>query len=361
MPSRSRPVLPRVAALTLALAGSLAACSNAAIPIQAEPIDEERDARTDRAPEERDARAREQQGDKVDAFTIEAPPLGFKIQLAVPQGGHLCIIIPESAQDPTACLGLDPAAMADALPEGPNRPFGVAHARGGDWSYDVILSSTPGNVESREDIEKVVADTESAMRDATSLTPKVIADTPNQRFDLLRVKDIPVVRFRVDTPQPKDSPAYDQATTLYYGVHGAKPVLITFITSPKDIDKVFPYAEASVQTIEAPQREAPERFGKPRAELSQQSTRTALTIFGPLIAFGVLLFWWLGRSRDKAAAERAATNEERSTKKKSAPAKDTSDDSDANDDSDAKPEKQDGASSEEDAPSGTRPSDRKGS
>ena len=54
-----------------------------------------------------------------------------------------------------------------------------------------------------------------------------------------------------------------------------------------------------------PPREAPERFGKPRAELSQQSTRTALTIFGPLIAFGILLFWWIGRSRDKAAAAEA--------------------------------------------------------
>ena len=67
-----------------------------------------------------------------------------------------------------------------------------------------------------------------------------------------------VVRFRIDTPQTPGAPGYDQATTLYYGAYGKKAALVTFITSPTDIEKVFPYAEASIQTMVLPQREAPD-------------------------------------------------------------------------------------------------------
>ncbi len=300
----------------IALAASLAGCAQDSAPIliapeppQA-PVDHAPPTLEENAPDVReeapfarrdDAAPLHSQGVRAETFTFESKAIGFKMAVAVPEGGHLCIILPESAQDPTACIGVDPSAMLDALPQGIDRPFGVAYARTGDWSYIVMLSLLPADVEAREDIEKIVGDAEKDVREASSLVPKVIADTPNERFDIFRVKDVPVVKFRIDAPHPPDKPEYENATMLSYAAYGGKAAKVTFFTSPKDIDKVMPYAEASIHTLELPPREAPERFGKPRAELNHQGTRTALMIFGPLVAFGVLLFWWLGKSRNSDA------------------------------------------------------------
>jgi hypothetical protein len=331
MSLRARPpVLGRAAQVAaLTLAAILAGCAQDSAPLQIAP--EPPRSHADRepvapAPVREEAPTPRTQGARADTFTFESAAIGFKMAVAVPEGGHLCIIVPESAQDPTACIGLDPTAMLEALPKGADRPFGVAYARTGEWSYIVMLSPMPADVEAREDIEEIVGGAEKAVKEASSLVPKVIADTPGARFDILRVKDVPVVKFRIDAPHPPDKPEYDLATTLYYAAYGGKAAMVTFLTSPKDIDKLMPYAEASIHTLELPPREAPERFGKPRAELSQQGTRTALMIFGPLVAVGVLLFWWLGKSRNSEPSE--------------------------------EPENEDGASSEEEAPS-SEPEEKK--
>ena len=309
MSHRASPLLGRAAwAPALVLAASLAGCAKDSAPLPIAP--EPRAPLTESVPDlppapvpRDDARPPHTQGVRAETFTFESAAIGFKMAVAVPENGQLCIIVPESAQDPTACIGLDPTAMIEALPKGADAPFGVAYARAGDWSYIVMLSPMPPNVEAREDIEEIVGGAEKAVKEASSLDPKVIADTPGARFDILRVKDVPIVKFRIDAPHPADKPEYELATTLYYAAYGGKAAMVTFLTSPKDIDKVMPYAEASIRTLELPPREVPERFGKPRAELSQQGTRTALMIFGPLVALGVLLFWWLGKTRNAEGSQ----------------------------------------------------------
>jgi hypothetical protein len=124
------------------------------------------------------------------------------------------------------------------------------------------------------------------------------------------VNDVPVVKFRIDTPHPPDSPQYDIGTTLHYAAFGGKTAMVSFVTSPKDVDKVMPYAEATIGSLQIPPREKPERFGKPRAELEGQNTRLAITIFGPLIAIAALLFYWMAKSK-KAEDEGAAAATER--------------------------------------------------
>lgn len=363
MSHRAFSLLGRAAwASALVLAASLAGCAkdSAPLPIAPEPRAPQTESVLDSpAPAPRDdAKPLHTQGVRAETFTFESAAIGFKMAVAVPENGQLCIIVPESAQDPTACIGLDPTAMLEALPKGADRPFGVAYARAGDWSYIVMLSPMPPNVEAREDIEEIVAGAEKAVKEASSLDPKVIADTPGARFDILRVKDVPIVKFRIDAPHPADKPEFELATTLYYAAYGGKAAMVTFLTSPKDIDKVMPYAEASIRTLELPPREVPERFGKPRAELSQQGTRTALMIFGPLVAAGVLLFWWLGKTRnaegspdEKSPAKPGKKGERRgdsggSHKAKSPPNVEPG--------TSASPEPENAADSEDDAP----PSDR---
>ena len=284
----------------IALATSVAACHEAAPPITSEPRDAVHEVVKEPEPPQK-------QGDRASTFLFEQKEIGFKMNVAYPDGGHLCIIVPESAQDPMACMGVDASAMVEALPKGADRPFGVAYARVGDWSYFVMMSTLPADLEAREDIREFVGGAEKAVKEASNLTPKLVVDSAEQGFDLLRVKEVPVVRFRIDAPYTAEQPGYDTATTLYYAAYGAKAAMVTFLVSPKDIDKLMPFAEASVQTLELPARPSADRFGKPRAELvaAAPSTGKALAIFGPLVAAGVLLFWWLGtrKSDDKPSDE----------------------------------------------------------
>lgn len=292
----------------------------------------------------------ETQGTKAATFTIDYPPLGFKIAIALPEEGHLCIIIPESAQEPTACMGLDPGAMLDAFPEGPERPFGAAYARMGDWSYIVLLSPIGSGIQSREDIEEFVGGAVKGVRESSSLEPKLVVGTPNQKFDLMRVSNVPIVKFRIDAPHPPESPQYELATTMYYAAFGGRAAMVSFLTSPKDAEKVAPYAEATIQSLVLPPNEAPEHFGKPRAELNQQGTRTAIMIIGPLVAIGALVFLWLARSKpaEPETDPEGNANPPSAPKPGKRPAKGTS-------------EKQDGApSEEEDAPASDEDEDETG-
>ena len=75
------------------------------------------------------------------------------------------------------------------------------------------------------------------------------------------------------------------------------------ITPNGIIDKMMPYAEATVESLVIPPRESPERFGLPRADLERQNTRLAITIFGPLLAIGALVFLWLARSKKSEAPD----------------------------------------------------------
>lgn len=234
---------------------------------------------------------------KADTFTIDYPPLGFKVAIAVPQQGHLCIIVPESAQEPTACMGLDPAAMTDALPQGPDRPFGVAYARMGEWSYIVMTSPIGTGIESKEDIDEFVAAAAKPDPDAPGVVPKLIGPSPDKTYEIIRVGQVPVVKFRLDSGAAPGSPGYDVSSMIHYAAFGSKTAMISFITSPKDVDQVMPFAEATIQSLALPPRESPERFGKPRAELEGGSTRTAVMVLGPLVALGALLFIWLGKGK----------------------------------------------------------------
>jgi hypothetical protein len=260
------------------------------------------------------------QGVAANANLIEFAPLGFKINIAFPAEGHLCVILPESAQDPTACMGLSPSAMIDALPEGPERPFGAAYARMGDWSYIVMLAPAGTGIESREDIEEFVGGAEKGVRDDVakffadsdkgvpappSLLPRLIVDTPNQKFDLIQVNRIPVVKFRIDAPYPPDSPQYDAATTMTYVAFGQRAAMVSILTSPKDAERVKPYADATIQSIVLPPRQSPELFGKPRAELDRQNARVPMIILGSLVVLGGLLFFWLARSQKAVDDQRA--------------------------------------------------------
>lgn len=239
----------------------------------------------------------EAQGATAKTMTIDYPPLGVKVPIAYPEEGHLCVIVPESAQDPVECVGLEPAAMVEALPEGPLRPFGVAYARMGEWSYIVVVAPLGTGIESKEDIDEFIVGAAKPDGDAPTLVPRVVPPVEGQQYELVQVKGVPVVKFRIDTPHPPDSPQYDIGTTLHYAAFGGKTAMVSFITSPKDVDKVLPYAEATVQGLTIPPRQSPEQFGKPRAELESQSTRLAISIFGPLIAIAALLFYWMARSK----------------------------------------------------------------
>ncbi len=236
-------------------------------------------------------------------MTIDYPPLGVKVAIAYPEDGHLCVILPESAQEPTECMGLDPAALVDALPEGPQRPFGAAYARMGDWSYIVMVAPFGTGIESREDIEEFIAGALKTDPSQEGPAPQLVPAGPDKKFELVRVKNVPVVRFRIDTPHPPDSPQHDVGATVNYAAFGGKTAVVSFVTSPKDVDKMMPYAEATVQSLVIPPRESPERFGLPRAELEQQNTRLAITIFGPLLAIGAIVFLWLARSKKSEAPE----------------------------------------------------------
>ncbi|MFO0589996.1 MAG: hypothetical protein U0441_20810 [Polyangiaceae bacterium] len=303
----------------IALATSIVGCTMDAAPpeIKADPT-------PPFAPKD-DAKPHETQGVRASTFTFEAKEIGFKMAVAYPEDAHLCVILPESAQDPTACIGVDAGAMIEALPKGADRPFGVAYARGGDWSYFVMMSAIPADLEAREDIQQFVAGAEKAVKEASNLEPKLVVDAPEQRFDLLRVKDVPVVRFRIDAPYPSDHPGYETGSTLYYAAYGQKAAMVTFLTSPKDIDKVFPFAEASAQTLELPPRANADRFGKSRAELHPSpSVAKAIAIFGPIVAAGILLFWWLGTRKSETKpedeAKPASEKSEKSPGKKQRPA-----------------------------------------
>ena len=304
---------------------------------------------------------RERQGATAKTVTIDYPPLGVKVAVAYPDDGHLCVIVPETAQDPTECMGLDPAALSDALPEGPQRPFGAAYARMGDWSYIVMVAPFGSGIESREDIEEFIAGALKVDPESEGPAPKLVPQAGDRRFDLIQVKNVPVVKFRIDTPHPEGSPQYDVGTTLNYAAFGGKTAVVSFVTSPKDVDKVMPYAEATLQSLVIPPRESPERFGKPRSELEQQNTRLAITIFGPLIALGAILFLWLARSKkaeDDAAAEVKEAAKGRAARK--AAARDERDDRDdeagaAGEEGD-EAEEEEGASEGEGAPEG-EPSD----
>ena len=274
-----------------------------------------------RAPEERDAPApRETQGAIAKTVTIDYPPLGAKVAIAYPEDGHLCVIVPESAQEPTECMGLDPAALVEALPEGPQRPFGAAVARMGEWSYIVMVAPAGTGIESREDIEEFIAGALKADPAGEGPAPELVPPGPDRKFELMRVGSVPVVKFRIDTPHPKGSPQRDVGTTVNYAGFGGKTAVVSFVTSPDDVDKMMPYAEATVQSLVLPPREKPERFGRPRAELEQQNTRLAITIFGPLLAIGALVFLWLARSKkaeaDAEADARASARRAKDAKKK---------------------------------------------
>ncbi|MEZ4298915.1 MAG: hypothetical protein R3B70_28455 [Polyangiaceae bacterium] len=289
MSRRARPVVSGLAIAFAALAVSaFAGCNGdpASIPISPEPPPRH-----------------EMQGDRANTFTIDYTPLGFKVAIAVPEKGQLCIIIPESAQDPAACLGIDPAAMTDALPTGPDRPFGVAYARMGDWSYIVMLTQVGGGVESKEQIEAFVAGAAKPDPALPEVVPQIIGPSPQEKYEILRVKDVPVVKFRLDAGVKPDDPNYDVSTMVHYAGFGGKSAMVSFITSPKDVDKLMPYADATIQSLVLPPHPAPERFGKPKSELEGGGFRQAITILGPLAAIGALLFWWLStRKKDEPEA-----------------------------------------------------------
>lgn len=239
---------------------------------------------------------------RAGTFTIDYAPLGFQVKIAYPEEGQLCIIVPESAQDPAACLGLDTDAMVAALPDGPGRPFGVAKARMGDWSYLVMLTPVGTGIESKEDIDELVA---GAKPDPSEdgAAPKLIGPTPDRTYEILKIKDVPVVKFRLETGVPPSSPDYDASAMLHYAGFGGKTAMVSFIASPKDMERVLPYAEATAQSLVLPPREAPERFGKPRAELEKEaSPAKAIAVLGPLVALGALLFLWLARGKKAADA-----------------------------------------------------------
>lgn len=303
-----------LSALAIAFSTSIVGCTMDAAPpeIKADPTPPV-------APRD-DAKPHETQGARASTFTFEAKEIGFKMAVAYPEDAHLCVILPESAQDPTTCIGVDAGAMLEALPKGADRPFGVAYARSSEWSFFVMMSALPADLEAREDIQQFVTGAEKAVKEASNLEPKLVVENPEQRFDLLRVKDVPVVRFRIDAPYPSDHPGYETGSTLYYAAYGQKAAMVTFLTSPKDMDKLFPYAEASAQTLELPARAEADRFGKSRAELHPPPSATkAIAIFGPIVAAGILLFWWLGtrKSENDAKAEAKKSEKSAETKAKS--------------------------------------------
>jgi hypothetical protein len=251
---------------------------------------------------------------KASTFTIDYAPLGFKVAIAVPEEGQLCIIVPESAQDPVACLGLDASTMIEALPKGPDAPFGVAYARMGEWSYIVMLAPIGGGIASKEDIDEFVAGAAKPDPELPGVVPQLVGPSPDKKYEIVRVKDVPIVKFRLDAGVPKDSPNYDVSTMVQYAAFGGKTALVSFITSPKDADRMMPYADASIQSLVLPPRERPERFGLPRSELEGSGPRKAVMVLGPLLAFGGLLFLWLARSKkeepEAAKPRRAAKKDE---------------------------------------------------
>ncbi|MBK8255512.1 MAG: hypothetical protein IPK82_22975 [Polyangiaceae bacterium] len=224
----------------------------------------------------------EAQGARAGTFTFTFAPLGFKAAVAYPEEGHFCVIIPENAIDPASCMGLDIGAMTEALPQGPERPFGVALARMGDWSYIVMLSPIGSGIESKEQIDKFVSEAAKPDPDMPDVTPKLVGPKPDEKYEIARVNNVPVVKFRVDAGVPKGHPNYDVSTLVNYAAFGGKTAMLTFITNPTDVDKVMPFAEASLQSLELPANLNAERFGKPEAELNQKGLRLALTILGRL-------------------------------------------------------------------------------
>lgn len=253
---------------------------------------------------------------KANTFTIDYPPLGFKVAIAVPEDGQLCIVLPESAQDPAACLGLDTEAMAAAFPEGPGRPFGVAKARMGDWSYLVMLVPVGSGIESKEDIDEYVAGALPGPSEPGA-TPKLLGPSPDRTYEIQQIKGIPVVKFRLDTGVPPASLTYDTSAMLHYAAFGGATAMVSFITSPKDVERVLPYAEATVQSLVLPPHPSPDRFGKPRAELERAGSRTVFGVFLALVLGGTALFWWLGRGKkdddgeEKAGGEKGKKEEEK--------------------------------------------------
>lgn len=255
----------------------------------------------------------------ANAFPMEFAPLGFKVAITVPEEGQLCIVIPQDAQDPVACLGLDPGAMAAALPPGPDRPFGLAFARMVGWSYFVMLTPSDPSIEAKEDIEQFLADAVKPDPDLPDVKPKLVGPSPDRKYEILTVKGVPVVKFRIDADVPPENPGYDVSTKLHYAAFGGKPAMISFITSPRDVDKVMPYADATIQSLVLPPRAIPERFGKPRAEIEKSGSRTAITILGPLVALGALLFLWLARSKkpdDETPPEKDPSRSARKSRKR---------------------------------------------
>ncbi len=249
---------------------------------------------------------RERPGATAKTATIDYPPLGLKLSLAYPEEGHLCVIVPESAQEPMDCMGLDPAALVDALPDGPGRPFGVAYARMGDWSYIVMVAPAGSGIESKEDIEEFIGGALKVAPEYTGPVPKLMPFGNEKTYELSVSKSVPMVKFRIDTPHPPDSPQYDVGTALNYAAFGGKTAIVSFLTSPKDFDKLMPYADATVQSLVLPPNAAAESFGKPRAELEKTNTKLIVSIFGPLIAIGALLFVWLAKAK-KVEDEKLST------------------------------------------------------
>ena len=74
----------------------------------------------------------------------------------------------------------------------------------------------------------------------------------------------------MDLPERSATAADDDL----YAAFGGKTAMVSFLTSPKDVDKVLPFADATVQSMVLPPSEAPERFGKTRADLNAPNWRT---------------------------------------------------------------------------------------
>lgn len=259
----------------------------------------------------------ENQGVAAIGYPIEYSPLGFKVIIAVPQGGHLCIVVPASARDPVECLGVDVEAIGDALPKGEDAPFGLAIARTGEVRYLVMLSPiSEETVTTREAIDKFVDEAAGAFEAGPSAddgeeppaapTPKyevkLSSNVEGSRYEIVTKNNVPQVRFRADVAYPKDHPQHDSATSFFAAAFAGRGALVSVLTSPEDAPSVAPYAEATFDAIVMPPRADIASFGKSKKELERGDLIRLLAIGGPLIAFGIIAFWVFTGKKKKPAA-----------------------------------------------------------
>jgi len=179
------------------------------------------------------------------------------------KGVEGCVVLPDALYEPEACQGI-PRADAKTAPQKDKSLHMLAVLRWGETHVMLTVSSVsrPGIGQlSGAQIEGFVEAMMDRLAEDFKVRPRIV-NTGEKPYALVRLNDMPVVRWEYTTDLPEGDPQANVASGVAFLVPSRDSVdLVSFNCNQKDLQTARDIAAQVMSTMKVPLTIDPERFG----------------------------------------------------------------------------------------------------